>query len=139
MAASDDNHTNLPQNYVFLVGTVHRGPTIHKNPNGGTMAVLDLRTANPTTGKNSDFHNVVVFGGLATWCEHNLRPGMRVSVQGQLALRRWKQGAAWRSRPQVIVRQVFLAPMWSEWAGVEKTLADETAHIDYVPDPELGI
>ena len=103
-----------PKNYVILVGKLEREPTIHRNPQGVPMAVLDLRTQNPETGHWNDFHNMIAFGGLAAWCEANLHSGMGICVHGQLALRRWKQGESWRSRPQVIVRQVFLAPMWGE-------------------------
>jgi len=103
------------------------------------MAVIDLRTQNPETGKENDFHNMVAFGGLAEWCGNHLQAGMRVCVQGNLALRRWKQGESWRSRPQVIVRQVSMAPVSSDWLQLAKLHAAADGALDADADPELGI
>ena len=103
-------HSATASNYVRLIGTVEREPVIHRSEQGDAMVVIDLRTENPVTGEENDFHNMVAFGELAEWCEQHLEPGMSVCVEGQLALRRWKQGEKWRSRAQVIVRQVSMAP-----------------------------
>ena len=100
----------MTKNLVLLVGQVWRPPTIHRNRHGHPMAILDLRTENPENEQLHDFHNVICFGGLADWCGEYLKVRTRVCVLGQLSMRRWKQGTSWRTKTQVIVRQLALVP-----------------------------
>jgi single-strand DNA-binding protein len=84
-------------NRVILVGRLCADPEVRATPDGLHVANLRLAT-NTYAGRDeagkrkehSDFHNVVLFGGLAEIAGSYLRKGRLVYAEGRLQHRTWE-------------------------------------------------
>jgi single-strand DNA-binding protein len=84
-------------NKVILVGNLGKDPEIRKLESGNLMARFSMATSehytDKTSGKkieNTDWHDVVLWRGLAEITEKFLKKGMKVYVEGKLKKRAWK-------------------------------------------------
>lgn len=83
-------------NKVILIGNCGKDPEIRTMQNGNKVANLSLATSeswkDKATGEKkekTEWHRVVVFGGLAEIVERYVRKGSKVYVSGSLATRKW--------------------------------------------------
>ena len=84
-------------NKVFLIGNLGRDPEIKKLENGATLASFSIATSesykDKVSGKkieNTDWHDVVLWRGLAELAEKFLKKGMKIYVEGRLKKRSWQ-------------------------------------------------
>ena len=84
-------------NKVILIGNLGRDPEIKKLENGATLASFSMATSESYTDKvsgkkieNTDWHDVVLWRGLADLAEKFLRKGMKIYVEGRLKKRSWQ-------------------------------------------------
>lgn len=84
-------------NKVILIGNLGRDPEIKKLENGATLASFSMATSESYTDKvsgkkieNTDWHDVVLWRGLAELAEKFLRKGMKIYVEGRLKKRSWQ-------------------------------------------------
>ncbi len=84
-------------NKVILIGNLGRDPEIKKLENGATLASFSIATSesyiDKVSGKkieNTDWHDVVLWRGLAELAEKFLRKGMKIYVEGRLKKRSWQ-------------------------------------------------
>ena len=84
-------------NKVILVGNLGKDPEIRKLESGNLMARFSMATSeyytDKTSGKkieNTDWHDIVLWRGLAEITEKFLKKGMKVYVEGKLKKRAWK-------------------------------------------------
>lgn len=84
-------------NKVILIGNLGRDPEIKKLENGATLASFSLATSESYTDKvsgkkieNTDWHDVVLWRGLAELAEKFLKKGMKIYVEGRLKKRSWQ-------------------------------------------------
>jgi single-strand DNA-binding protein len=84
-------------NKVILIGNLGRDPEIKKLENGATLASFSMATSesyiDKVSGKkieNTDWHDVVLWRGLAELAEKFLRKGMKIYVEGRLKKRSWQ-------------------------------------------------
>ena len=84
-------------NKVILVGNLGADPTVRYNANNEAVANIRIATTeswkNRTTGERQDrteWHNVVLFGNLATIGAQYLRSGSQVYIEGRLRTRKWQ-------------------------------------------------
>ena len=94
----------MPKNHLTIDAVVEREPRLYERSDGGKLAIVDLRAENPVTEKDVDFYDALSFDDVAESCVRDLKPGMRVTIEGQLAIRRWRRDGAWNKRPQIIIR-----------------------------------
>jgi single-strand DNA-binding protein len=85
-------------NKVILVGRLGKKPEMFRMPQQDrwkasfTLATNE-RLFNPNTKESSDrteWHNIVVFGKLAEFCEKYLSQGRQILLEGKLRTRSWQ-------------------------------------------------
>ncbi len=83
-------------NKLMIIGHLGRDPEMRYTPSGKpvtTFSVATSRTWHSTDGErheDTEWFNVVAWGGLAEICNQHLHKGMQVYVEGRLQTRRWE-------------------------------------------------
>ena len=84
-------------NKVILIGNLGRDPEIKKLENGATLAPFSMATTESYTDKvsgkkieNTDWHDVILWRGLAELAEKFLKKGMKIYVEGRLKKKSWQ-------------------------------------------------
>jgi len=82
-------------NKLMIIGHLGRDPEMRYTPSGKpvtTFSVATSRTWHSADGErheDTEWFNVVAWGGLAEICNQHLHKGMQVYVEGRLQTRRW--------------------------------------------------
>lgn len=88
--------SNRGINKVILVGRLGKDPEIRYTADGKAIANLALATSEIWKDKqdqqqeNTEWHRVVVFGGLAEVVGQYLKKGSQVYFEGKLQTRKWQ-------------------------------------------------
>ena len=84
-------------NKVILIGNLGNDPEIRNLENGSKLARFSIATSESYTDKQTgqrrditDWHNIVVWRGLADVAEKYLRKGAKIYVEGKLKTRSWQ-------------------------------------------------
>jgi len=84
-------------NKVILIGNLGKDPEVRHLENGAVVANFSIATSESYVDKNTgdkrevtDWHNIVVWRGLAKITETYLKKGMKVYVEGKLRTRSWQ-------------------------------------------------
>ncbi|MBE9478445.1 MAG: single-stranded DNA-binding protein [Chloroflexi bacterium] len=83
-------------NKLMIIGHLGRDPEMRYTPSGKpvtTFSVATSRTWHSADGErheDTEWFNVVAWGGLAEICNQHLNKGMQVYVEGRLQTRRWE-------------------------------------------------
>ena len=84
-------------NKVILIGNLGKDPEIRRLENGSIVASFSLATSevytDRTTGEKkeiTDWHDIVVWRGLAEIAEKYIKKGYKVYVEGKLKKRSWQ-------------------------------------------------
>jgi len=83
-------------NKVILIGNLGKDPEVRRLENGAVVASFSLATSETYVDKNTgerrettDWHNIVLWRGLAEIAEKYARKGQKVYVEGKLKTRSW--------------------------------------------------
>lgn len=84
-------------NKVILIGNLGKDPEVRHLENGVSVANFSIATSESYNDKNTgerkditDWHNIVVWRGLAKVVEQYLKKGMKVYIEGKLKTRSWQ-------------------------------------------------
>jgi single-strand DNA-binding protein len=84
-------------NKVILIGNLRKDPEIRRLENGAVVATFSIATSESFTDKNSgekkeitDWHDIVLWRGLAEIAEKYIRKGTKIYVEGKLKKRSWQ-------------------------------------------------
>ena len=84
-------------NKVILIGNLGRDPEVRKLENGATLASFSIATSESYTDKqsgkkieNTEWHDVVLWRGLAEVAEKFLKKGTKIYVEGRLKKTSWQ-------------------------------------------------
>jgi single-strand DNA-binding protein len=84
-------------NKVILIGNLGKDPEIRHLENGATVGNFSIATSETytdrTTGEkreSTDWHDIVVWRGLAEITEKYLKKGTKVFIEGKLKKRSWQ-------------------------------------------------
>ncbi|MCM1531234.1 MAG: single-stranded DNA-binding protein [Bacteroides sp.] len=83
-------------NKVILIGNLGKDPEVYVFDNGSKRARLTLATTEYYRSRQGDrvehteWHSVVLYGGLAEVSEKYLKKGMKIYVEGRLRTRTWE-------------------------------------------------
>lgn len=87
-------------NKVILIGNLGKDPEVRALENGAKLARFSIATSESYIDKNTnekkeitEWHNVVVWRGLADVAENYLKKGMKVYIEGKLRTRSWQDEA----------------------------------------------
>jgi single-strand DNA-binding protein len=96
-------------NKVILVGRLGKDPEVRNLDNGATVANFTLATSESykdrTTGEKkeiTEWHNVVLWRGLAEISQRYLHKGDMVYIEGKLRTRSWEKDGVTRYTTEVI-------------------------------------
>ncbi len=115
-------------NKVIIVGRLTRDPEKRALPESGqSVASFGMATNtyfNDKSGQRqerTEFHNVVLFGGVADVASNYLKKGSLALVEGRLQTRNWedKEGSK-RTTTEIVGERIQLGPRAGE-SGGEKT------------------
>lgn len=83
-------------NKVILIGNIGKDPEVRRLENGAVVANFPLATSETyvdrATGErrdNTDWHNIVMWRGLAEIAEKYARKGQKIYIEGKLKNRSW--------------------------------------------------
>lgn len=84
-------------NKVILIGNLGKDPEVRRLDNGVVVATFSIATSETYTDKQSgekkeitDWHDVVLWRGLAEIAEKYIRKGTKIYVEGKLKKRSWQ-------------------------------------------------
>ena len=84
-------------NKVILVGNLGQNPELRYTPNGIAVCTLRMATSESYTDRasgeritNTEWHNVVLWRGLAETAGKYLKKGSKVYLEGKLQTRKWQ-------------------------------------------------
>ncbi len=96
-------------NKVMIIGRLTRDPELRNTPAGKAVATIGIATgrvwidAKGQKQKQTEFHNVVMWGKLAEIASQYLRKGGKVYVEGRLQTREWTgQDGVKRYRTEIV-------------------------------------
>lgn len=82
-------------NKVILIGNVGKDPEVRYLENGTAVSTISLATSETYTNKsgekvtNTEWHNVVLWRGLAEIAQKYVKKGSQIFVEGRLRTRSW--------------------------------------------------
>lgn len=83
-------------NLVILLGHLGKDPEVRYTPDGNAITSFNLATSEKWKDKNTgesrdktEWHRVVLFGGLAKIAGDYLKKGSKVYLEGKLKTRKW--------------------------------------------------
>ena len=84
-------------NKVILIGNLGKDPEVRRLENGAVVANFSLATSESYTDKSTgekrevtDWHDIVLWRGLAEVAEKYVRKGYKVYIEGKLKKRSWQ-------------------------------------------------
>jgi single-strand DNA-binding protein len=102
-------------NKVMIIGRLTRDPELRSLPSGKSVATMGVATgrawtdANGQKQKQTEFHNVVMWGKLGEIANQYLHKGSKLYVEGRLQTRDWTgQDGAKRTRTEVIAENMIM-------------------------------
>jgi single-strand DNA-binding protein len=96
-------------NKVILVGRLGKDPEVRNLENGATVANFTIATSESykdrTTGEKkevTEWHNIVLWRGLAEISQKYLHKGDQVYIEGKLRTRSWEKDGVTRYTTEVV-------------------------------------
>jgi single-strand DNA-binding protein len=118
-------------NKVILLGNLGKDPEVRRLENGAVVASFSLATSEVYTDKTSgekkeltDWHDIVVWRGLAEVAEKYLKKGYKVYIEGKIKKRSWqdKEGVT-RYTTEIIADELNII---SRPDSAERTTTNQT-------------
>ncbi|MCF8283469.1 MAG: single-stranded DNA-binding protein [Sphingobacteriales bacterium] len=100
-------------NKVILVGHLGKDPEVRHLENGVNVASFSLATTETITNKSgerqdlTEWHNIVVWRGLADVAEKYLKKGKQVYLEGKIRTRSWEDKEGVKRYTTEIVADTF--------------------------------
>lgn len=102
-------------NKVMVIGRLTRDPEVRSTPTGKSVASITIATGRQWTDqsgqkqKESEFHNVVLWGRLAEITGQYMHKASRVYAEGRLRTREWTgQDGVKRYRTEIIAENIIM-------------------------------
>lgn len=109
---------------VQLIGNVTQDPEVKQIPSGASVATITIATNRAWKDQNgqlqeeTEFHNVVLWRGLADIASQYVRKGNKVYVKGYLKTRSWdSQDGSKKYRTEIIADDIVLLTPRKEGEG----------------------
>ena len=100
-------------NKVMLIGNLGKDPEILHFDNGGSIVKFPLATSETYTNRdgqrvtNTEWHNIVIWRGMAETAEKYLRKGSQVFIEGKIKTRSWEDQQGQKRYTTEIVADVM--------------------------------
>ncbi|MGC9031274.1 MAG: single-stranded DNA-binding protein [Minisyncoccia bacterium] len=133
-------------NKAFILGNVTQDPIRKSLPSGMTVVNLGVATNRfyiDKTGqknKETEFHNIVLFGKLAEIASQYLIKGSLVFIEGRIKTRTWEdQSGQKHIKTEIIGEKLQLGPKHSFQNNKTVPLSDKDIPIIEEEEPEINI
>lgn len=96
-------------NKVMIIGRMGRDPEMRYTPGGRPVTTFSVAasrswtTAEGEKRSETEWFNIVAWGGLAEICHQYLGKGQRVYIEGRLQTRRWEDASGMKKSVTEIV------------------------------------
>lgn len=125
-------------NKVILVGRLGKDPEVRNLDNGATVANFTVATSesykDKTTGEKkeiTEWHNIVLWRGLAEIAQRYLHKGDMIYVEGKLRTRSWEKDGVTRYTTEVIAdNMTMLSTKGSSGSASSGYSSPETSSAD---------
>ena len=134
-------------NKVILIGNVGRDPEIRHLDQGVSVANFTLATSESYTAKNgekvttTEWHNIVVWRGLAKVVEQYVKKGDKLFIEGRIRTRSWddKDGNK-RYTTEIYADNLEMlgTPRSASDNSVAQTTSQPVATMNQVNEPEFS-
>ena len=100
-------------NKVFLIGNLGKDPEIRRLDSGNVVARFPLATNENYKDRNgewqkiTEWHNIVLWGGLAERAEKFLHKGRTIFIEGKIRTRKWQDSNGQDRYTTEIIAQTF--------------------------------
>jgi single-strand DNA-binding protein len=102
-------------NKVILIGNLGKDPEVRHLDNGASVANFSIATTETYKDRNSgervdqtEWHNIVLWRGLAEIAEKYLKKGDSVYIEGKLRTRSWEKDGVTRYTTEVVGDQMTM-------------------------------
>lgn len=102
-------------NKAILVGNLGKDPEVKTLDNGTKVANFSVATSEKWTDKTTgevneetEWHNVVLWKGLAEIAEKYLKKGSKVYLEGKIKTRTWEADGATKYAQEIIVNNLVM-------------------------------
>jgi len=135
-------------NKVFLIGNLTRDPELRTLPSGQPVVSFGLATNRMWKGKDgsqqkqTEFHNIVMFGRLAEIAKQYLQKGAMTMIEGRIQNRSWEgQDGQKKYRTEIVAEGMQMGPR-SQGSGsapskaeaAEEIQSEQLATVEYPED-----
>jgi len=138
-------------NKVILIGRLGKDPEVRNLDNGAVVANFSIATSESykdrTTGEKkeiTEWHNIVLWRGLAEISQKFLRKGDMVYIEGKLRTRSWEKDGVTRYTTEIVADNMnMLSPKGNgggggmgggEYASQERSSAPENTRVNVPSD-----
>lgn|SRR5690554_137727 len=133
-------------NKVILIGNLGKDPEIRVLENGTKLARFSIATSESYTDKTTgerrsitDWHNIVVWRGLADVVEKYLTKGQKVYIEGKLKTRSWQDEAgATKYSTEVVADNMTMLSSRAENDSVSNQPNFDSGNTPEKPKPMSG-
>lgn len=130
-------------NKVILVGRLGKDPEVRNLENGATVANFTMATSesykDKTTGEKkeiTEWHNIVLWRGLADIAAKYLHKGDQVYIEGKLRTRSWEKEGVTRYTTEIIADQMTM--LGSRQGGGSQSEYKPSAPAQHVPADDIN-
>lgn len=102
-------------NKVMIIGRMGRDPEMRYTPAGRPVTTFSVATSRSWTTaegekrSETEWFNIVAWGGLAEICHQYLGKGQRVYIEGRLQTRRWEDSnGARKSATEIVANEMII-------------------------------
>lgn len=131
-------------NKVILVGNLGRDPEMRYTPNSIAVCSFSVATSETYKDKNSgeritqtEWHNIVLWRGLAETSEKYLRKGSKVYIEGKLKTRKWDDNQGITRYSTEIVADV-MQMLDKKVTDTPGSFVSETPEVKKVVEPSIS-
>ena len=118
---------NRGLNKVLLIGHLGRDPEMRYTPTGKPVTTFSLATNRTWQSSDGERHqetewfNIVAWGGLAEVCKQHLSRGQQVYIEGRLQSRQWEgEGGETHHTIEVVAEEMIMLGAKQEAAQLEE-------------------
>jgi len=138
-------------NKVQIIGNMTQDPEVRQTPSGQSVCSLGVATNRQWTDQSgqkqerAEFHNIVLWRGLADVAGQYLKKGAKVYIEGRLETRNWEaQDGTKRYRTEIIAENLIMLDSKKTaeqgyGGGAQSFPADEVPTIKQEPAAEKPV
>lgn len=127
-------------NKVILVGRLGKDPEVRNLENGATVANFTMATSesykDKTTGEKkevTEWHNIVLWRGLAEISQRYLHKGDMVYIEGKLRTRSWEKEGVTRYTTEVVADNMTMLSTKGSGGGSGDMSSSSSRNMDRSP------